>query len=158
MVAGFTGFHSWGMVEPMTIRQPRGICKLAFTGLGLLLAACASRGPVAPVTAPVQTSLVSDTASRGVIAAIRPVGQGGDQASVAAGVSGVLAALQQPTPVPSSLNATEFVIQRGDGTAAAMVVSGANAGAGGMPPAASFSVGERVEIIDGAEPELMPAN
>jgi hypothetical protein len=39
-----------------------------------------------------------------------------------------------------------------------MVVSGANAGAGGMPPAASFSVGERVEIIDGAEPELMPAN
>jgi len=155
LVAGFTGLHSWGMVEPMTIRQPRGICKLAFTGLGLLLAACASRGPVAPVTAPVQTSLVSDTASRGVIAAIRPVGQGGDQV---AGVSGVLAALQQPTPVPSSLNATEFVIQRSDGTAAAMVVSGANAGAGGMPPAASFSVGERVEIIDGAEPELMPAN
>ncbi len=143
------------MVEPMTIRQPRGICKLAFTGLGLLLAACASRGPVAPVTAPVQTSLVSDTASRGVIAAIRPVGQGGDQV---AGVSGVLAALQQPTKLPTALNATEFVIQRSDGTAAAMVVSGANAGAGGMPPAASFSVGERVEIIDGAEPELMPAN
>jgi hypothetical protein len=142
----------------MTIRQPRGICKPAFLGLGLLLAACASRGAVAPVAAPVQTSLVSGTVSNGVIAAIRPVGRDGDEASVAAGVSGVLAALQQPTTLPGALNATEFVMKRGDGTAAAMVVSGANAGSGGMPPAASFSVGERVQIIDGAEPELMPAN
>jgi hypothetical protein len=146
------------MLQPMTIRQPLGICKLAFTGLGLVLAACSSRGAIAPVSAPVQTSLVSGTESIGVIAAIRPVGLGGDQASIAAGVSGVLSALQQPTALPGALNATEFVIQRRDGTAAAMVVSGANAGSGGMPPAASFSVGERVEIIDGAEPELMPAN
>ncbi len=142
----------------MTIRQPRGICKPIFTGLTLLLAACSSRGAIAPVAGPVQTSMVSGTVSNGVIAAIRPVGQDGDQASVAAGVSGVLAALHEPSTLPASLNATEFVIQRADGTAAAMVVSGANAGAGGMPPAASFSVGERVEIIDGAEPELMPAN
>ena len=141
----------------MTIRQPLGICKPAFTALSLLLAACSSR-VVAPVAAPVQTSLVSGTVSNGVIAAIRPVGLDGDQAAVAAGVSAVLAALHQPTALPTALNATEFVIQRSDGTAAAMVVSGANAGAGGMPPAASFSVGERVEIIDGAEPELMPAN
>ncbi len=142
----------------MTIRQPLGICKLAVTGFGLLLAACSSRVAIAPVAAPVQTSLVSGTESIGVIAAIRPVGQDGDKTSVAAGVSGVLSALQQPTALPVALDATEFVIQRSDGTAAAMVVSGANAGSGGMPPAASFSVGERVEIIDGAEPELMPAN
>lgn len=146
------------MVEPMTIRRVPRICQAALSALVLLLAACASRVAIAPVSAPVQTSLVSDTASSGVIAAIRPVGLDGDQASVAAGVSGVLAALHQPTALPSALNATEFVVQRSDGTAAAMVVSGANAGAGGMPPAASFSVGERVEIIDGAEPELMPAN
>jgi hypothetical protein len=58
-----------------------------------------------------------------------------------------LAALQETPSVPASTNATEYVVQRSDNLPVSIVTS-----------AGSFSMGDRVEIIDGSPPELLPAN
>jgi P pilus assembly chaperone PapD len=110
-------------------------------GLVLLLASCASR--VAAV-APEQTvSVVSGNMTRGVITATRPVD---NPASIQTGFDGVLAALHEPAGQPPA-TATEYVVQRSDDTTVSIVTS-----------TGSFSMGERVEIIDGLPPELLPAN
>jgi hypothetical protein len=137
------------MVEIMTTRQRLRTWIPAFMCLALSLAACAPRA-VAPVQS-VQSVNVNIKASRGVIVAARPLELGGPEGSIGDSVNGVLAALHQPVTLPSSVNATEFVMQRSDDTTAAMVIPVS-------APAANFSIGERVEIIDGAEPNLVPAN
>jgi hypothetical protein len=137
------------MVWIMTTRQPLRIWIPVFTCLALSLAGCASRA-VAPVQA-VQTADVNIKATRGVIVAARPAVLNGPQGSIVDGVSGVLGALHESVTLPSSVNATEYVIQRSDGTPAAMVILVAT-------PAGNFTIGEQVEIIDGAEPALVPAN
>jgi hypothetical protein len=132
-------------VAAMTIRQLFGL----FLCLTLPLAGCASRAPVASLP-PVQSSVDSSKAILGVIAAIRPVQLAGPQGSIQFGVNGVLSALQQ-NPSSGAASATEFVIQRNDATTAAIV----------MPASAltgNFTIGERVEIIDGAEPVLIAGN
>ena len=108
----------------------------------VLLASCAPRvAAVAPEpTAPV----VSGKLTRGVIIATRPVT---DTAPIQTGLNGVLAALQETPAVPASTNATEYVVQRSDDAPVSIVTSGE-----------SFSMGDRVEIIDGSPPELLPAN
>jgi len=119
-----------------------------FTCLALSIAGCSPR-VVAPAQ-PAQTADVNIKASRGVIVAARPAVLSGPEGSIEDGVNGVLAALHETVALPSSVNATEFVIQRSDDTTAALV----------MPATApnNFSIGEQVEIIDGAEPEMVPAN
>jgi hypothetical protein len=108
----------------------------------VLLASCAPRvAAVAPEpTAPV----VSGKLTRGVIIATRPVTE---TAPIQTGLNGVLAALQETPAVPASTNATEYVVQRSDDAPVSIVTSGE-----------SFSMGDRVEIIDGSPPELLPAN
>jgi hypothetical protein len=108
----------------------------------VLLASCAPR--VAAV-APEQTApVVSGKLTRGVIIATRPVTE---TAPIQTGLNGVLAALQETPAVPASTNATEYVVQRSDDAPVSIVTSGE-----------SFSMGDRVEIIDGSPPELLPAN
>jgi hypothetical protein len=126
----------------MMTSAPCRIPPKVFAGLLLLLASCASR--VAAV-APEQTvPVVSGKMTRGVITAIRPVT---DTASIQTGLHGVLAALQETPPVPASATATEYVVQRSDNISVSIVTS-----------VGSFSMGDRVEIIDGSPPELLPAN
>lgn len=111
-------------------------------GLLLSLASCASR--VAAV-APEQTvPVVSGKMTRGVITATRPVT---DTAAVQTGLNGVLAALHETPPQPAPATATEYVVQRSDDISVSIVTSAGN-----------FSMGDRVEIIDGSPPELLPAN
>jgi hypothetical protein len=133
------------MLPAMTIRQASGL----FLCLALPIAGCASHAPVASLP-PVQTQFDSSKAIKGVISAIRPMQLGGSQGAVTFSVNGVLAALQQ-NPASGSASATEFVIQRDDNTISAVV----------MPASAlsgRFTIGERVEIIDGVEPVLLTAN
>ncbi len=57
-----------------------------------------------------------------------------------------MAALHEPMPPAGPANATEFVIQRNDDTTVSMVTRD------------NFSVGDRVEIVDGNPPELIQGN
>jgi hypothetical protein len=113
-----------------------------FAGLLLLLSGCASR--VAAVAPEPAVPVVSGKMTRGVIVATRPIT---DTGSIQTGLNGVLAALQETPSVPTAANATEYVVQRSDDVAVSIVTSGAN-----------FSMGDRVEIIDGSPPELLHAN
>ncbi len=112
-----------------------------FAGLLFLLASCASH--VAAVTPEQTAPVVNGKMTRGVITATRPVT---DPAAIQTGVNGVLAALHV-TPSQPAGNATEYVVQRSDDTSVSIVTS-----------AGSFTMGDRVEIIDGSPPELLHAN
>jgi hypothetical protein len=137
------------MVAKMTTRRTIQIWASAFACLTLCLTGCSPR----PVTAvqPVQSANPDIKATRGVIVAARPAVLRSAQGSTENSVVGVLAALHQSLTLPSSVNATEFIIQRSDATTAAMVIPV-------QTPVDNFSVGQRVEIIDGAEPDLVPEN
>jgi ABC-type Fe3+-hydroxamate transport system substrate-binding protein len=126
----------------MMTAAPFGISSTVFAGLLLLLAGCASR--VAAVAPEETVPVVSGKMTRGVIVATRPVT---DIASIQAGLNGVLAALRETPVVPADTHATEYVVQRGDDVAVSIVTS-----------VGSFSMGDRVEIIDGSPPELLHAN
>ena len=126
----------------MMFSAPFRVSTPVFAGLLLLLASCASR--VAAVAPEQKVPVVSGNMTRGVIIATRPVT---GTASIQTGLNGVLAALQETPSVPASTNATEYVVQRSDNLPVSIVTS-----------AGSFSMGDRVEIIDGSPPELLPAN
>ncbi len=121
----------------------------------LLLASCAARPAVRSVAAvPEQIAAPKGIIVSGVVVAMRPVTpQGPLQASSAA----VLSALQvaAPAQVP---NATEFVIQRSDGNFASIVVRSPAANPGASLSAANFSIGDQVELITGAQTELIHSN
>jgi hypothetical protein len=126
----------------MMTSAPTRIFRPILIGTTLLLASCASH--VAAV-APEQTvPVVSGKMTRGVITALRPIT---DTASIAAGLNGVLAGLRETPTVPAAANATEYVVQRSDDISVSIVTT-----------AGSFSMGDRVEIIDGSPPELLHAN
>lgn len=132
----------------MMIRLPIGVWSPAFTCLAWLLAACSAPTVVTPAPV-VQASALNLKATRGVIAAVRPVPLGSGQASIEVGVNGVLAGLHQPLMPPNAASAMEYVVQRSDDTGVSLVVPASDG---------SFSVGERVEVIDGAVPPMIPGN
>ncbi len=88
--------------------------------------------------------VVSGKMTRGVITAMRPLT---DTASIETGLNGVLAGLHETPTVPAAANATEYVVQRSDDISVSIVTT-----------TGSFSMGDRVEIIDGSPPELLHAN
>jgi hypothetical protein len=129
----------------LLIRTPVSACS------AFLLAACSSPVSVAPVA--LQNPIISGKMSSGVITDARPVALAGNQTSVQYGISGVLAALHEPTARPA-LDATEFVVRRDDGTTVSLVTRLSTANAGERASANNFTIGDSVEIIDGIQPEL----
>lgn len=129
--------------------------RLAFMlcGLAFLLVACSvPPRPAAP--AEQQTSTPQGTIISGTLAAIRPVSA---NAALSQGSADVLTALQLAPPAQTP-NATEFVIQRSDGTVAAVVLPSPASSPGASMSGSHFSVGDQVELLTGEQTELIHAD
>jgi hypothetical protein len=128
---------------------PQAGAGLSWCGL-LLLTACAASAK-APLPLANNTATPKGTIISGVVVAIRPVTA---QSALAPSSAAVLAALQLPIPKQSP-DATEFVVQRGDGNIAAIVLASPVSSPDASLAAANFSLGDQVELITGEQTVLI---
>lgn len=119
-----------------------------------VLASCAA--PAAAPVPPVQTG-ATGSIKLGTIVAIRAIDPADGQNGIQPGLNDVMAGLQEPAP-KLSFKAKEFVVQLRNGNPVSMVTRDPGATTAGTMPADDFSVGDQVEIVEGAETELVHAN
>jgi hypothetical protein len=122
---------------------------LAFCILALLTA-CAAPRRTATLAAPGPTAVPTGAMVTGIVVGIRPVMGGG----LSPGAADVLAALQIPAPAKAP-NATEFVIQRSDGSVASVVVRAPASSPTASMSASDFRLGDQVELLTGDQTELI---
>ncbi len=122
------------------------------SALAMSVAGCAASGP-APRPS-FGTAIPRGAAISGVLEAIRPMRA---QAALSPGAAAVMAALQiaPPAAVP---NATEFIIRRADGNVVAIVLGAPQSDPTASLAAASFAVGDRVQLLTGRQPQLIHAS
>lgn len=115
----------------------------------LLLVACSAPSPKLGSMA--ETGAPKGTVIKGTLVAIRPVTA---QSPISPGAGAVLGALQLPAPA-SAPNATEFVIQREDGSVATVALPAPQSSPTASLAAADFAVGDHVELLTGERQELL---
>jgi hypothetical protein len=127
---------------------------------GCILATIASCAPPAAIPAkPVRSSAIGGTVTSGVVVAARPVGPEAGGNGIQPGLNDVMAALQERAQ-SGPFDATEFVIQRNDGSTTTIVtrVQDISAIPAEANPAAGFSAGDHVGIVRSSQTELVRQN
>lgn len=124
------------------------------SALAVAVAGCAASGAAHAPGPSFGTAMPKGAEVSGVLVAIRPMRA---QPALSPGAATVLRALRL-SPQAATPNATEFVIQRADGNIAAIVLGAPQSSPTASLSAASFALGDKVELLTGRQVQLIHAS